>query len=227
MATSLNLETIVIKPTWKEVLSELIVEERLDPWDIDIIAIADGFMRKVRQMQKLDLIVPANIILASAILLKYKSQIIVFQDANPLLEAMEEAPLPYEEAPQLGMVSRFPPKRPISLDEFVEEIEKVIKYETKDTTKKTTMLDFIDWKIHKVDIDRKMDEVMESILKSTDGEGWTMFSRVADGKTERIERIYAFLAMLHLAQKQRIELRQDELFDEIFIKVLDATPEKS
>jgi hypothetical protein len=69
----LPLTSIVGKPSWKQLLIELVITEKVDPWDVDIVKVSDGFFRMVKQMEKVDFHIPANIILASAILLKYKS----------------------------------------------------------------------------------------------------------------------------------------------------------
>ena len=76
----LPITSIVAKPSWKQVLIELVMTERLDPWNIDIVVVADSFFNYVKKMEKFDFHIPANIILASAILLKYKSNAIRFYE---------------------------------------------------------------------------------------------------------------------------------------------------
>ncbi len=84
----LPLASMVRKPSWKQLLIDLVVTEKLDPWDIDIIKVAEGFTKMVAEMKQLDFHIPANIILASAILLKYKSNALrIYQEPEPIEEA--------------------------------------------------------------------------------------------------------------------------------------------
>ena len=62
----------------------------MDPWDIDISAVAEAYLGRVRQLQAMDLRVPANVILACALLLRYKAETISF--ADPIEDAYFEAP---------------------------------------------------------------------------------------------------------------------------------------
>ena len=67
------LETMVSKPTWKEILLDLISTNSIDPWNIDLVTLADAFIKRVREMERMDFMMQANVILAASILLKYKS----------------------------------------------------------------------------------------------------------------------------------------------------------
>lgn len=71
-SSDLNLQEFVRNATWRELLVDLIDENKLDPWDIDIIKVVDSYVSAVRKMQIMDLHIPANIILAASILLRMK-----------------------------------------------------------------------------------------------------------------------------------------------------------
>ena len=121
-----SLESIVSKPTWKEILLELIDTKRLEPWKIDIVQIADNYMKKIREMEKISLVIPANIILAASILLRYKSEYLRFEEPVQVIVPLEEG-AEFEEMPQLELSARIPPKRQITLDELIQEMEKIIR----------------------------------------------------------------------------------------------------
>lgn len=221
----LNIEVMVAKPTWKEILLDLIHSGQVDPWNVDIVAIADGFLKKAKEMQELDLHLPANVILASSILLRYKSDYLKIIEEQPVQEVLvpeydnHEVIEPLE---SLEMVSRIPPKRQITLDELMEEMEKIIKYDTTERVIKPrgAIVDIINLKLQGIDIEKKMEEVFARIKEHSDEEGWSVFSKVAqDGSA--IEKIYTLLSVLHLTQKQLVDLKQDEVFGEIFIYLLD------
>ncbi len=169
MATGgeLDIESMVAKPTWKQILMDLILTERIDPWNIDICTISDRFLAKVREMKKLDLLIPANVILAAAILLRYKSGFLRLYDPQPMQETLPvEESYAMEEMPQLVISSRIPPKRQISLEELTQEIESVIKYENNVYVPKHKggIEETVNFTLTQEDIEKKMDDV-SSVMK--------------------------------------------------------------
>ena len=221
-AQAFNLESIVAKPTWKEILLGLIDSKELDPWNVDIVAISDAYIKKIKEMEKLSLVMPANIILAASILLRYKSEYIRF--IGPAQEVI--VPLAGDEnsildIPQLELNARIPPKRQITLDELIQEMEKIIKYENAERVVKRRggIEDIVNITFREFDIEKKMGETLEKIKAGIDSEGWTIFSGIIN-KNERADVLYTLMALLHLTQKQMIDIKQDELFGEIFICLL-------
>ena len=227
MATEvgIDIERIVEKPTWKQVLMDLIITERLDPWNIDIVKIADAFLKKVRNMKKLDLFIPANIILASAILLRYKSTYLKLYEPQPeVMAAPDEGPMEMEQIPVLSIASRIPPKRQITLEELSQELENAIKYEGAVYTPKHKggISEFVDFKLSGEDIEKTMNDVYEKLRANRDENGWVLFSNIVRG-VPAIETIYTLMSILHLTQNEKIDLKQEKIFGELFIYVIDAS----
>lgn len=218
MATQTFLENLVKKPTWKEVLYELIETKKLDPWNVDIVALADGFVKKIKELEKLELSVPANIILAASILLRYKSEVLVWEEPEPPpVSYMEDEPL-LEELPQLTLSSRLAPKRQITANELVKEMEKIIKYEVeRPKQKRGGIQTIVELPIVEMDVEKKMNEMLVRLKKIKDEEGWALFSQLVQNREDVIPSL---VALLHLAQKERVGLKQDKFFEEIFIAVL-------
>ncbi|MEM2948302.1 MAG: segregation/condensation protein A [Candidatus Anstonellales archaeon] len=215
--SSLNIEKIVEKPTWRTVLVELITTKKLDPWDIDISALTDAFLEKIKEMRKVELELPANIVLACAILLKFKSLYLPItaeeQNGNEDVAISDAGVIP-----QLEMVSRIPPKKPITLNELLEEMERVMKYERKNVVK-TIQLEEVFYEIEHRNMQEEIDAVLSSLIAKMDSEGWVMFSSIIEtGEPKEIVR--KLLPVLHLSQEEKLDLRQDEYFGEIFIKIL-------
>ncbi len=229
--SAVNLEAMVSKPTWKMLLLELISTERVDPWDVDIKSVADAFVKRVREMEKMEFSVPANIILASAILLRYKSSVVKLYDL-PQQEVL--VPLEGEEdgiiepLPQLMFPSRVPPKRQITLEELVSEMERIIKYDETDRVvkKRGGIEDFVDLKLNSYDLEETMKTTLDKIKSTTDSEGWTIFSRVVESSSPK-DILYSLLSVLHLTQKEEVDIKQDVLFGEIFIRVINGKNEKN
>jgi chromatin segregation and condensation protein Rec8/ScpA/Scc1 (kleisin family) len=196
--------------------------EKLDPWNIDIVVVADSFFNYVKKMEKFDFHIPANIILACAILLKYKSNAIRFYAEPQLADAPPEEPA--EGAlPELTLSWRIPPKRQITLNELMGEMERVIKYDSAERPKKVAaQMPTIELDLDNYDIESEIGKLHARLKGGADSEGIVLFSSLingggADGVVSTIT------PLLHLAQRKSIFLRQDKFFGEIFINLNNGT----
>jgi len=68
-----DLVSLVELPEWKSILLDLVKKERMDPWNIDLVDLTQKYLDRVRKMQENNLYVPANALLACAILLNLKA----------------------------------------------------------------------------------------------------------------------------------------------------------
>ena len=78
--------------TWKNMILEAVKKEEMNPWDIDISALAKRFLEMVKQLKEMDFKISGKIILAAAILLRLKSNKLLTDDIGELdrLIAMSE-----------------------------------------------------------------------------------------------------------------------------------------
>ncbi|MBU0532806.1 segregation/condensation protein A [Candidatus Micrarchaeota archaeon] len=217
-----TLETMVSKPTWKDILLDLMSSNTFDPWNIDLIIIADAFIKKVREMESMNFVLQANVILAASILLKYKSNYLRYfgteQSELPDFIPDEADPVIADELPSLTLSSRIPPKRQITIDELIHEMERVIKYEDIERVHvpRGSIVETIDLELPEQNIENDMRDLLEKIKENTDDEGWSLFSTITDG-CDFQQTVYTLLCLLHLVQTDSIDLRQDKMFGEIFI----------
>ena len=58
----------------------LIEEEHMNPWDIDISLLSQKFLEMLRKLKELDFRISGKMVLASAVLLKMKSDILIDED---------------------------------------------------------------------------------------------------------------------------------------------------
>ncbi len=221
-----HLENMVSKPTWKDILLELIATNSIDPWNIDLVALSDAFIKKVREMERMDFAVQANVILAASILLKYKSnylKMLSYQSEIPeFAPGGEEAGVPLvEEYPELTLSSRIPPKRQITIEELIGEMERIIKYDETERVHipRGAIMETFDMELPDRDIDADMDRVMARVSQSTDSEGWSLFSKLTAGMEMR-DTVYTLICILHLVQAGRLDIRQDTMFGEVFVYLM-------
>lgn len=220
MQSFTQLESMVSKPTWKDILLELIASNRLDPWNIDLVSLSDAFIRKVREMERMDFVVQANVILAASILLKYKSnylKMLSFQSELPEFIPEEAADPGVDEIPQLELSSRIPPKRQITLDELIVEMESILKYDQERVhIPRGSITETLDLELPDRDIEADMDWLMGRVRENTDSEGWSCFSKLTGGMEMR-DTVYTLVCVLHLVQAGLLDIRQDIMFGEVFI----------
>jgi len=89
----------------------------------------------VKGMKILDLRVPANIILAAAILLRLKSDMLDLEERMEETEITEEIIRPPVPVETLSMRLRLAPKRKITLNELIIALEEAMKFKEYKETK--------------------------------------------------------------------------------------------
>ena len=222
----MKLEKLVAYATWREMLLDLVASKQLDPWNIDIVEIASGYLEKMRKLELLDLRIPANLILAAAILIRFKSDALRFEEETQVVEEetyVEENSEP-ETIPVLELKTRIPPKRMVTLDELLLAMEKVFDEQKKREEKaaKIEIPSVINIQLPAMNIEQRMAEVYELVIERKDAEGLATFSSLLRERTP-VEMIAILLPVLHLVQDKKLSIFQEQIFGEIFIRVREET----
>ena len=63
--------------SWQAIIYDLIQSEQLDPWDIDLIRLTNAYLDKIKELEEASFIVSSKILLAAAILLRIKSELLL------------------------------------------------------------------------------------------------------------------------------------------------------
>ena len=215
----LDLEALVSETNWKEMLIDLVETEKLDPWSIDIAVIADKFVERVRTLQMLDLNVAANIILASSILLRMKTESLIFEEQEEEQNGeMETKEVP--QIPSLTLKLRLPPPRRLTLQELIKAIEEIMKIQQH--VKKTiqpAQQNVFQINMNEKDIDTLIEETFNSVKEKVDSYGLVTFSQLI--KNKDLEGVIkTFVPLLFLQKNGKVQLFQEEFFGEIFVKLL-------
>ncbi len=215
-----DLARIVLMPTWREVLMDLVHTNQIDPWNIDVVEITRVYVEQVRKMTMNDLRVPANLILAAAILLRFKSDMLRLDEpvAQTLLEDFDERS-PIGDIPLLELRGRIPPKRRVTLDELVSAVEEVFEREKRRESAPTLLAPppNIEIKLAEFNLDSEMVALQRKLAERKDGEGLVLFSALLDAPT-RHAVVYTFLPLLFLTQRGEVSMAQEPFFGEIIIR---------
>src|SRR3989338_3567408 len=99
--------------TWQTIILDLVKTGELDPWNVDISILSNKYLEVIKRLQKANLFISGKVLLASALLLKIKSDKLLNEDF-----ANFDAIL-------------FPPPEVESLDDFLDYKSKRIELDTK------------------------------------------------------------------------------------------------
>ena len=214
---------------WEEVLEYIITEEGMDPWDIDLVKLADSLLEYIGHMQVLDFRVPSRIIIISAILLRMKV-IFLLEDKRREEEEKrkEEELIDLSQVPDLDTPIKRVPKRKVTLEELVVALEKAFRTreirETKQIRARRRVEELIE---DEEDIEQRIDNLylqISSILDELKG-GEITFEKLVP-KWERSVIVDKFLPLLHLSQQGKVTCEQKEIFKDIFIRIKEDADER-
>jgi segregation and condensation protein A len=216
----LNLEELVAQPTWREELRLIVEEEQFDPWNIDIVAVADKFIARMRKLQTLDLVIPANLILSAAILLHLKSEALKFEEEQvETADTYLDEDRPPIEVPTLTLRTRIPPKRHVTLPELMSALEGAFASQKKREDRLISVpIEPMSLILPEYNIEERMAYLLKRTAELADAEGLVRFSQLLRTPT-REEIIQTLLPLLHLSNEDKIDIFQEELFGEIFVQV--------
>ena len=215
-----DLVDLIDVPEWKTILIDLVKREKMNPWDIDVAELAEKYLKKINELEHSSLRVPANAILACAILLKTKSKYLRLsslddEEEEPLSAEQKEMFL--EEIPDL-MANRSFREGKISLDELVASIEDIIDA-TKPRKAKVRDIPRMELNFDDFSIEDKLDDVEALIQDRVDSQGIVMFNSLLENN-ETTTLVEMFLAVIFLMNKGKLFAYQTEFFGDIFIQLL-------
>lgn len=219
--SKMDLVDLIDQPAWKTILIDLVESEKMNPWDIDVVALAEKYLKRISVLEGNNLRVPANAILACAILVKTKSKYLRLSSLDEKDEKVEltaeQRALMLGEIPDL-MSNRVAREGRITLDELVESIEDIIQ---RTTPKKNGARNIprIEISFDPVSIEEKINAVFDLIKSKADSQGIVLFKAlVGEGDSDAI--VDTFLPILFLMHNGKVLAYQNEFFGEIFVKLI-------
>lgn len=206
------LELIVNGSDFESVLKEILVEQGLDPWNLDIVLMADSLLKYMSQMEFINFRIPARFIIVSAILLRMKSETLIYVEPEP----KEPETIDLSNLQLLEMPVKRIPTRNITFDELVHAINKVLN----ETHAKEEIRLNREQKIENIKrlVELEVDDYVDRIYGEIQKMRKTTYYTLTHGK-EPIESAKYFVAMLHLATQQKVSVHQQVLFEDIDISI--------
>jgi segregation and condensation protein A len=215
------LKVIIEKESWEEIIYHIVSIEKLDPWDVDLVKLADGFIKFISQVKELDFRIPAKVVFVASILLRLKAESLsLFEEEEKLAEGevtREEIKIP--EVGELGIPLKRVPKRQVTLEELIHALRKALAVVERREERKKRARIRVEAEISGEDIRERIEKVMNKINELMDKlKSEKIAFKELVPKWERKEIVYNFIPILHLDQDRKIETEQEEFFKEIWIK---------
>ncbi|PIN90687.1 hypothetical protein COU57_02775 [Candidatus Pacearchaeota archaeon CG10_big_fil_rev_8_21_14_0_10_32_14] len=219
---------------WQEIIYDLINTEQLDPWDINIITLTDGYLKKVEELEEADFFISGKVLLAAALLLRLKSEILLNKyiksiddilfgrtDSDHSTYKLERIELD-EDIPELVPRSPMPRFKKVTLSELLESLNKAIVTENRRIKKE--ILNKNAFRESSISLPRRRISIKDKILDIYD----KLFRHLGSEERQKItfselvgkereERIASFGPLLHLENQQKVWLHQESHFSEIDI----------
>lgn len=213
----LNIEQILqSERAWEYVLLDIVKSEELDPWDIDVTKLTQKYLERIKKMKELDLRIPARLILAASILLKLQSDQLVQTEKEEIFEDLlfdmgegEIVEKEEDEVPLLDLRIRRKPQRKVTLDDLLRTLQKSMIPKERKQRVQPFIIEFPE-----TDINEQIELLYKKIIKSSLGK--IPFSDLIKKRT-RDEVIDTLLPLLYLANDRRIDLEQENFFQELFV----------
>ena len=228
--------------TWQTLLHELVKTNQMDPWDIDISLLARKFIEMIKSLKEMDFRISGKIVLASAIMLKMKSNKLMLEDIDAfdsLLHSGDSAEEEYLEdskgylemaegelsrhddkdaLPRLFPKTPQPRKRKVSIFDLLKALEKALEVKNRRVIKVDTAPVVTAPKNHR-DISLVIKDVYNQIKKYFAVQERLTFTQLLPSEAKE-DKVLTFIPLLHLRNAQKVDLHQQEHFGEIEIEMM-------
>lgn len=225
------LELLPKENSWEQILYDVVAFENLDPWNVDLNILSEGFASYISALKELDFRIPAKWVIIACVLLRMKSDCIKilavedqkadteFMDMEELAE-LEDLDSMTETGMEMDPLDALPKRKPvrkITITELVGSLKKVLHVEKKRQKRLEKRRNKI--KISSDDITKRIERLYGRITSALNvaSKGEVKFSNlVSDWKRDNV--VYSFLPLMHLDHEKKVRCWQEKIFDEIFIK---------
>ena len=234
--------------SWQHIIYELVRNEEMDPWDIDLGVIAKKYLQMLSKLKAMDFRVSGKVILAAALLLKLKSNRLVGTELNELTRLMntndDEFDEDYEdydeepeqvfseddvqevltEEPKLVPKTPQPRDRKVSVFDLVSALDQALKVNKRRGIKRKS--EPVSHEKPKKDTNLSVltDKVYKTLNQHLNKKKTVMFSQLVQ-EGEKKDKVFTFIPLLHLTNQQKIDMKQEDHLKDISIMLMSNKKE--
>ncbi|QKQ98608.1 hypothetical protein GKQ38_03740 [Candidatus Nanohaloarchaea archaeon] len=219
---------------WEETLNALTADMPAE--EVDICVLTDRYKEYIDQLQQYDLKVPARAIRVCAALLKMKATAVYFEDENEQEEEPMEDPMAFEDeemmeedqgrdpdlemGPELDMPVKAKPKRRVQLEELKSSLRSAleVKEQREERQQERAEMDDV-FEMDKEDLTSKIDSLFNRIkgMISEETKEEVEFEKIVESNDTE-EKIEKFKHILHLENDRKVDVIQEEFFDDLKVR---------
>lgn len=209
-----------------EILVQLAKRGEIDPWNVDIVDVTDKFLKRVEELELMDLRMSGRTLHYAAILLRMKSEYLVEDDIDD--NDMEEDDEFFDHFDVADYPIPMPPvrrkaTRPVTLLELIEELTKAeavsgkrrFRNDNKPMKRIRITTEDVMEMAHDENIESSMVSVRELLENMFEEHELITFSELSGISPDKV---ITFISLLFLATKREVWLEQEELFGELYIR---------
>ena len=205
-----------------QILLGLVQEHKLDPWDVDIEKLADVFIKRVREMEELDLRVSGRTVLSASVLLRMKSDYVLNGNGSNKVTEEELQDVLDLGLPELGpvMLIQHSPRK-ITLSDLLGALQEALQDEpsVKHPTRRGLEKIMRVLSEYDINIEKYLEKMYRRITELAENGDSVTFSELLPEKT-RAAVARTLLLLLLLCGQRKVDLSQDEPFGEIFVSLV-------
>lgn len=232
---------------WKSFLYELIYNEGLDPWDIDLSILTKKYIASLKELSSVDFDVSGNFLTIAVFLLKTKTQRLLEKDIRGIeesianissgenvieeLQALENLDIHLEELEtqkrkeKYSLKYRNPiaRKRKVTIFDLIKTLEKTFEQSNRRRAnffqrQGSGIYDGPMYHKKPKDLKQLIEELYELILGELSSKSGKMtFDSLIHGISDKMTVLEKFIPLLHLHNNNRVKLMQNEHFGDINI----------
>lgn len=235
-----------------DILLEMVKKNKLDPWNIDVVKLADMYFAKTIELRINNLHVTSRVILFACRLLRIKSDILenldpfaIFDDNDepPLEDPESFTPIPTNNIPSiLDVVQRrtsvrLNRKRNVTLNELISHLEFYARLDKKRSIRSSlerakrrhseyedfTPEDIIEM-AHSGEMEQNVDMIREVLTKIFLTQEKVQLSEL---NATGLSKVSVYLALLFLTADNRIDLEQEEFYSDVTVVAAENPSEQT
>jgi len=233
---------------WKDLIYNLIQEENMDPWDIDLALLSKKFIELLDTLKKMDFRIGGKMVLTASLLLKIKSDNLMndgIESLNSLIEDSQE-----EYLDDSGFDQEPFEFEQLNIDQFLNDERKLVPRTPQPRERKVSVFDLVDAlesalatdmrrkfslsRSQKEDVEEEPERKNEfDLLKkmnSLQGDLKKLFTKkktkvflhdLLPENYSKEDLIFTFLPLLHLENQRKVDLAQEEHFGPVEVSIFN------
>jgi chromatin segregation and condensation protein Rec8/ScpA/Scc1 (kleisin family) len=228
------LDFITSEYSWEQVVYKIIAWEGLDPWNLDLKVLSKSFLDYVAALKSMDFKIPAKYIIIASVLLRMKADHLQYlgdlvqgeyiepgmegeAENGEMIDEEIEGSLDKFEINPISVPPHRQPRRKIVVDELMRALKSALRTSERRALRKSRRRKKISIRDDNISarissLYQRINDMLSRIKKDE-----VKFRNVVN-KWEKKEVVDSFMPLVFLDHQKKVHTRQEEMFEEIYIK---------